>query len=158
MQLPTRQELEKILKDARVSKRLVRDIRYVPEEITHADIRDFMPVTTKSGNEGVLLFGDKIIQFTLDKRRPNAAGRVEAIICDICATWQRGTNSAILTFKVSAVHTISHLVCADLDCSLHVRGLTNASKLARTQIREQITPEGRIERLHDRLAAIAEEV
>lgn len=154
MKVYTKSELEELLKQKRISNRLVRDLRYVPEQITDSDKRDFLTVTTKSGNEGVLLFDDKVVQFSLNKRRPNAAGRVEAVICDICATWQRGTNSAILTFKKNATHSVSHLVCADLDCSLHVRGLTNASKLARTQIREQITPEGRIERLRARLTQI----
>jgi len=158
MELPTRLEFEITLKDARISKRLVRDLRYVPEEIDSANERGFLTVATKSGNEGVLLFNEKIIQYSLDKRRPNAAGRVEAIICDICATWQRGTNSAVITFKKDAARTISHLVCADLDCSLHVRGLTNASKLARTQIREQITPEDRVERLRERLGSIVQEL
>jgi len=154
MELPTRQELETRLKDAHISKRLMRDIRYVPEEINNVDKRDLLTITTKSGNEGVLIFGDHLVQFSLERRRPNTAGRVEAILCDICATWQRGTNSAVLTFKISSTHTISHLVCADLDCSLHVRDLTDASKLSRTQLRESITPDGRIARLHERLEAM----
>lgn len=158
MELPTKQELEIRLKDTRVSKRLVRNLRYVPEEITHSSERDFLAVTTKSGNEGVLLYGETILQFGMERRRPNAAGRVEAIICDICATWQRGTNSAILTIKKDSSHTISHLVCADFDCSLHVRDLTDASKLSRTQLREHITPEARIDRMRDRLSKILKEL
>ena len=158
MKLPTKLEFELRMKEERISKRLVRDLRYIPEEITHVSERDFLTVTTKSGNEGVLLFNDLVIQFTLGKRRPNAAGRVEAIICDICATWQRGTNSGLLIFKKTSTHTVSHLVCADLDCSLHVRDLTDASKLSRTQLRESITPEGRIARLQDRLAKILKEL
>ena len=158
MKIPNREELDAIVKEARISKRLVRDLKYVPEEITHPSERDFLTVTTKSGKEGVYIFNDLIIQFTLDKRRPNAAGRVEAIICDICATWQRGTNSAVLTFKKSSTHTVSYLVCADLDCSLHIRDLTDASRLSRTQLRESITPEGRVVRLQGRLAKIFKEL
>ena len=158
MQLPARDEFEIKLKDARIAKRLLRDLRYIPESITRPHDRDFLVVTTKAVNEGVLVYEDKIIQFNLDRRRPNSVGRVEAIICDICATWQRGTNSAVITFKKSSTHTVSHLVCADLDCSLHVRDLTDVSKLSRTQLRENITPEERIERLKARLKLIVGEV
>lgn len=158
MKLPDRQTFEASLKAARISKRLQRDLRYIPEAITKPEVRDFLAVSTKSGNEGVLLYGDRIVQFSLDKRRPNSAGRVEAVICDICATWQRGVNSAILTLKKDSSRTVSYLVCDDLECSMHVRGLTTASTLSRTQLREHITPEARIERLRDRLRQIVEEI
>lgn len=151
MILPTRDELAQTLKQHRVSRRLVRDLRYVPEEVTDANEREYLAITTKSGNEGVLLYGAQLVSFTLAKRSPNQNGRIEAIICDICATWQRGTNSAVLSFKKSDKKTVSYLVCADLDCSLHVRGLTAASTLSRTQLREQIDVGGRIARLHNRL-------
>lgn len=156
MNLPTREEFVAQLKDARISRRLVRDLRYVPEEITHVEQRDFVVVTTKSGKEGVLLYEDMVIPFELSARAANASGRVEAVICDICATWQRGTNSANLTFKMGENRTVSHLVCGDLDCSLHVRGLTAVSKVSRTQLRENISSDGRIRRLHERLRSILE--
>lgn len=158
MYLLSRHELEIKLKEARVSKRLQRDLRYMPEAVTKPEMRDFLVVSTKSGNEGVLLFGDRIVQFSLDRRRSNSAGRVEAIICDICATWQRGLNSAILTLKKDSSRTVSYLVCGDLECSMHVRGLTAASTLSRTQLREHITPEARVERLQDKLRQIVEEI
>lgn len=154
MKFPTREELTKRLTEARISKRIIRDLRYVPEEITHPDERDFLIVMNKAGSEGVLLYGESIISFQLHKRRANRTGRVEAIICDICATWRRGIGSATLTLKRSTERTTSYLVCADLDCSLHVRDLTNASKLSRTQLRENMTAEGRIERLYSRLSAV----
>lgn len=147
MIIPTRDELAEVLKTHRVSKRLVRDIRYVPEELANLSERDFLAVTTKSGNEGVMLFEEQVMSFDLQRRAPNKAGRVEAIICDLCSTWQRGTASAIITFKKSERSTVSYLVCADLNCSLHVRDMTTASKLSRVQLREHITPEARIERL-----------
>lgn len=156
MNLPNREGFTALVKDARISRRLMRDLRYVPEEISHTELRDFVTVTTKSGKEGVLLYGDMIIPFELSVRATNASGRVEAVICDICATWQRGTNSANLTFKKGDNRTVSHLVCADLDCSLHVRGLTAVSKVSRTQLRENISSDGRIRRLHERLRSILE--
>jgi hypothetical protein len=128
----------------------------VPEEITDWQDRDFLAVTNKQGNEGVLIvpFLDKAVPFLLESRKPNPAGRVEAIICDICATWQRGTHSAVMTFIVSPTHSASFLCCGDLQCCLHVRNKTKTATLARTQLREQITPEARIGRLKQRLQSI----
>ena len=136
--------------------RLRRDLRFVPERITDWQDRDFLAVTNKQGSEGVLIvpFLDKTVPFLLESRKPNPMGRVEAIICDICATWQRGTYSAVITFIVSPTHSVSFLCCGDLQCSLHVRNKTKAATLARTQLREQITPEARIERLKQRLQGI----
>jgi hypothetical protein len=137
--------------------RLRRELRFVPEEISDWQSRDFLAVTNKQGNEGMLIvpfLQAKAVPFLLQARKPNASGRVEAVICDICATWQRGTHSAVITFVVDKAHTVSFLCCADLLCSLHVRGKTSDATLARTQLREQITPEARIQRLRDRLAGI----
>jgi len=157
MVVPTRETFSELLKERRISKRLVRDIRYVPEEITNSEDRDFIAVFNKSGNEGVLLFEGVVVPIERMKRSPNKAGRVEAIICDICATWQRGTNSAVLALRRSGERSSSYLVCADLDCSLHVRDLTDASKLSRAQLREHITVPDRIVRLCTRLRAICVE-
>jgi hypothetical protein len=140
-----------------VRPRLRRELRFVPEEIGDWQDRDFLVVTNKQGSEGVLVvpfLGGRIAPFALQPRKPNTSGRVEAIICDICATWQRGTHSAVITFAVDKTRSVSFLCCADLECSLHVRGKTADAVLARTQLREQITPEARIRRLHDRLASI----
>lgn len=140
----------------KLKPRLRRELRFVPEEITEWDQRDFLAVTNKQGNEGVLIvpFLDKVAPFVLMPRRPNASGRTEAIICDICATWQRGTRSAVITFTVDATRTVSFLCCEDLLCSFHVRGMTAAARLSRSQLREQMTTEERIARLKHRLEAI----
>lgn len=140
-----------------LKQRLKRDLRFVPEEITNWKDRDFLAVTNKQGNEGVLIIpfmNDAVIPFALQARKPNAQGRIEAIICDICATWQRGPHSAVITFADGDRRTVSFLCCADLNCSLHVRDKTDAAKLSRTQLREQITPEDRIARLKERLKAM----
>lgn len=154
MQQLTRDEFTDRLTAAHIKPRLKRDLRFVPEEITDWDQRDFIAVMDKSRQRGVLLFGDHTVPFSLSGRQPNTNGRVEAIICDICATWQRGTHSAVITFQKGDKATVSHLVCADLNCSLHVRGLTSAARLSRAQLREDITPEGRIARLRTRLHSI----
>lgn len=150
----TREQFTELTKA--VKPRLRRELRFVPEEIIDWDQRDFLTATNKQGNEGVLIvpFLNKVVPFALQPRKPNASGRVEAIICDICATWQRGTRSAVITFTVGPSRTVSFLCCEDLLCSFHVRGLTTSATLSRSQLREQITVDERIERLKRRLAAI----
>jgi hypothetical protein len=151
----TREEFAELASS--LKPRLRRELRFVPEEITAWEDRDFLAVTNKQGNEGILIVPfahKKTAPFSLQARKPNASGRVEAIICDICATWQRGTHSAVITFPVDAARSVSFLCCADLLCSFHVRGKTTAAQLSRTQLREQITTEGRIMRLKERLTAI----
>lgn len=142
------------LKNTRIKPRIIRELRYVPSEIVHPESRDFLAIMNKSRSEGVLLFEDQFYPFSLAKKAASTSGRTDGIICDICATWQRGSNAARLTLQKAAKTTVSYLVCADLDCSLHVRDLTPESKLSRAQLREHITPEGRIERLQKNLLRI----
>ncbi len=150
----SRDEFANLMAGRGVRPRLRRILRYAPEEITDWQQRDFLAVTDKSGREGVLLYGEYVAPFSLVPRTARAGGQVASVICDICATWQPGTASAVLTLTKGARRTVSHLVCADLGCSRHVRGLTAAGLMARSQVREDITPEKRIDRLHNRLKAI----
>lgn len=154
MHVIDRLELTQQLERAHIKPRLRRNIRFVPENIANWESRDFLALMDKPRQHGVLLYGAYVVPFTLSARRPNTNGRVEAVICDICATWQRGTHSAVITFEKGENVTVSHLVCADLECSLHVRGLTSAAKLSRTQLREDIDSEQRVRRLRTRLKNI----
>ena len=154
MQRITRDECSNRLVESRIKPRLRKVLRFTPELIVDWESRDFLAVTDKSGNEGVLLYGDITAPFTLSARVAHRGGRVAAVICDICATWRRGPESAVITFQKSDRRSVSYLVCGDLDCSLHVRGLTNVGVLSRSQIREDITPQRRIERLCARLSAM----
>jgi len=158
MKQRTATQLDDQLKQYAISKRLRADLRYNLDAINW-DEQDFIVVTNKQGSEGVL-FSDvsehEAMQYELRKRGANASGRVEAIICDICATWQSGPRSATITFR-KARGNATFLVCSDLGCSDHVRNKTEASIISRTQLREHITSEGRIARLHERLARILSE-
>lgn len=156
MNVITREQFAELSK--KLKPRLKRELRFVPEEITEWEDRDFLAITNKQGNEGILIvpFLDAVLPFTLTKRMPGMSGRVEAIICDICATWQRGTHSAVITFQASPTRSVSFLCCADLQCCLHVRGKTSAATLSRAQIREQIDPQARINRLRERLTGVVE--
>lgn len=149
-----RSQLSTLLDTARVKPRIKRELRFVPEEIVDWENRDFLAVMNRSRSEGVLVlpFAQmRIVSFQLHSRQANKTGRVEAIICDFCATWQRGSNSAVISIQ-RAGSTNSFLCCADLDCSLHVRSKTPASVLSRTQLRESNSIEERIERLQARLS------
>lgn len=156
MQPITRDEFAKLIAASSVRPRLRRELRFVPEEIDTWDERDFLAVMTKSGTEGVLIvpFADMaVVPFRVQKRTPNSMGRTEAVICDICASWQRGTHSQVLTFDKQKSSS-SFLVCRDLDCSFHVRNKTPESVLSRTQLRENNSVEDRIKRLKQRMIAL----
>lgn len=152
--------MSELLANSRIKRRLREELRFVPEAVANWEDRDFLVVTNKSGSEGVLIIPSasfRIVPFGLQERTANNAGRIEAIICDICATWQRGSNSAVITFAKNTSN-VSFLVCADLACSLHVRNKTAQSKLSRVQLRENMTPDARIKRLKLRLRSIVEAV
>lgn len=157
MKIIDRPAFAELLEEARIKPRIKRDLRYIPEEISNWETRDFITATNKSHSEGVLIAPLErlyVAQFQLQMRKPNKAGRVEAIICDLCATWQRGSNSAVISFLRSDRSSVSFLCCADLDCSLHVRNMTAASKISRAQLRENNTIEQRVQRLTDKLSFI----
>lgn len=155
-----RDEFSQLVTDAKVKLRLKRELRFVPEEITNWEARDFVAVANKSGTEGVLVVPfDKIyvVPFRLQARKANQRGRIEAIICDICVTWQRGSHSAAITFPKEN-SSVTFLCCADLLCSLHVRDKTLQGKLSRTQLREHNSIEDRVRRLKSRLDKIIGEL
>jgi hypothetical protein len=160
MKAITRDELIHLVNEARVKPRLRRELRFVPEEVTDWEDRDFIAITVKSGTEGVIVAPLQklyVVPFQLQKRKANQFGRMEAIICDICATWQRGSSSATITFPKDT-GSVSYLCCADLLCSLHVRDETPESILSRTQLREYTTIENRIIRLKNHLQNIFDDL
>ena len=154
MELPSNSDLLASLKNARIKPRIIRELRYVPSEILHSESLDFLVIMNKSRSEGVLLFEDLFYPFSLTKKAASSTGRTDGIICDLCATWQRGSKAARLTLPKGEKVSASYLVCADLDCSLHVRDLTPESKLSRAQLREHISQKGRVERLHKNLSRV----
>lgn len=152
-----KESLEERLRQSRISVRLRRELRFAPDAAIDWDERDFLAVMNKSRTEGVLVTDTRLMPFRLQRRSISKSGRVAAIICDICATWQRGAYSAVITFP-TARGSISYLCCDDLLCSLHVRDKTPTAQLSRTQLRETNTIEDRINRLRGRLEKILESV
>lgn len=106
----------------------------------------------KAQAKGVLLFDDgtalSAVKYELGKIKPNRNGASTSILCDFCFTMQSRNQTALITFDLNREKTksVGYYCCADLQCSLHVRGLTDASLRSRSKIREDITPEGRIAR------------
>lgn len=94
MKALTRDEFKAKIIEAHVKKRLQRDLRFVPEEISDWGERNFMAITVKSGREGVLISDDIVLPFTMTARTAGRNGRIEAIICDIGAdhVYQRSQN------------------------------------------------------------------
>jgi len=67
--------MAKLLVAGQIKPRLRRELRFVPEEITDWEDRDFLPVFNKSRSEGVLIASLeplKIMPFRLQKRTANA--------------------------------------------------------------------------------------
>lgn len=158
MQQLTTSNIVELLNSHALKKRLTSELKFNLEAIYNWDERDFIAITDRHRSKGVIiaeLTTLVVVPFRLQMRKASSTtGRIESIICDFCATWQRGSNSAVITFDRSDKSTRSYLCCADLLCSLHVRDRTPQAKLSRTQLREQATPERRVERLRAKLQDI----
>lgn len=163
MRVISAEEFQNIIKTAAIKPRFKRDLKFTTstEGLAEADWaeRELLPIWNKSGNGGVLLIQPDdelfIVAFDDGSRTGDANGRIKPIICDFCYTWQPGREGGFVTFYPdrSGDNSISLLCCADFGCSLHARGKTLASKRARTQIREHISDEDRVERLKKKLNA-----
>lgn len=159
------QQIQNILTSLKVSKGLRRRLSFavVRETPTSAwgDYEVF-GLSTKDGAAGILLIelqGELYattyeIGYVGDK----LTGRAKPVICDFCKTWQAGGRAGSITFYTErrSLNSISFLCCLDLNCSLHVRDMTEAAKSSRAQLREDVSPERRIERLKDKLALLTE--
>ena len=160
MQKLTQQDFEVLLSDFTVKPRLKRELRFHPEQILDWEKREFVTVMNRSRSEGVIIAQLEelfVVSFRLTRRIAARTGRQEPIICDICATWQRGSHSAVISF-IKDRRSISFLCCEDLNCCLHVRDQTSQARLSRMHLRESLSLEGRAARLQRRLKKILQEV
>lgn len=162
----SRDEFSELLKAHRISRRLIRELRFVPENIDNWQERELLAVATKSGNEGVLLIqlndADETVLIPYELMvgiKDTQTGRTRSVLCDFCVTWQPGGAAGRITFtRPSDAHKLTYLCCADLDCSQHVRGLTAAAAMSRTQLHEDITPQARIDRFRVRLSGVVQDI
>jgi hypothetical protein len=151
-----------------IAPRVKRELRFVTSVVGITDEQweaaELLTITDRTGRRGVLLmqpYDDLyIVPFELKTGLMSSTGRAQAIICDFCRTWQVGTRSGSVTFAKDkrGAQSVSYLCCADLLCSQHVRNLTSASKTSRSQLREDLTIEQRVDRLKERLTRIVTEL
>jgi hypothetical protein len=141
--------------------KFVRELRPRFDLVTDWGEREFLPITNRSGNEGILWVEHDeqvyLLPYTLSRGIiDKASGRARPVICDLCYTQQLGTAAGRIGFVMPgrAGASRSLLCCADLDCNEHVRGKTKASLRSKTQLRESISVEDRIVRFHRRLGEL----
>lgn len=161
MRAITHQEYVAAVKAAGLKPKFIAELRPKVDNRTDWGERDFLAIADRSGNTGVLWIeladGVHILPFELRRGIVDkATGRAKPVICDLCFTQQIGTNAARLTIIMpkSVGTTRGLLVCADLACSAHVRGLTMAGLKSKAQLRETISAKAKIERLQKRLAEL----
>ncbi len=116
---------------------------------------------TKDGTAGVLILesGDTLYatSYELHMVSRDSTGRAKPVICDFCKTWQSGNRAGNITFSTErhSLSSVSFLCCLDLRCSLHIRNMTQTGKISRSQLREDISEEHRIERLKNSINMLA---
>jgi hypothetical protein len=148
-----------------ISPRLKKEVRFIKStehiEDNEWGLREIIPIFDRSGTKGVLIVSINGLYSLVGFERKSGivsatTGRPQTVICDFCKTWQSGTRSGSISFTVSRDRTVTYLCCEDLACSLHVRNLTNASKTSRSQLREDLSVEQRVDRLRSRLMQLIE--
>lgn len=160
---------ELIKRSADIKPKLKRDIRFnnsvVGLDDEEWESSEMIPIFDKSKNHGILLAdfdGSKIylLPFDLFTRVPNSTGRVVSIICDFCRTWRPGVESASITFSKDKrmLNSVTFLCCGDLKCSMNARNKTDAAIKSRTQVREDISVEGKIIRLQNKLLEVIKDL
>lgn len=153
---------ELIAKAAGARGRLLRELRFAPEQVTDWNERELVHAADRTGDKGVVVFevgGSRYAApYELTRRVVDkATGRSKPITCDLCYTWRAGGDGARIRFvRISDKHTITLLCCGDLACSAHVRGKTSAAKLSRANLREDMTNEQRVLRLESKLRKLVE--
>ena len=155
------EQFEAILKDAPIKPRFKRDIKF-RLSTEHMDAAtwgetELLPAWNKSKNGGILLIqvADELFLVSFDATRAtvDATGRSKPVICDLCYTWQPSSGGGFVTFypDKSTGNSLSLLCCLDLRCSDNVRTKTSAGLTSRTQLREHMTNEDRVERLRQKV-------
>lgn len=155
---------DRVIASVGLKPKFVRELRPRFDMVSDWD-REFVPITDRSGNNGVLWIElDKniyVLPYSLSRGIiDKASGRARPVICDLCYTQQLGTQAARIALRLPGREgaTRSLLCCAGLACPAHVRGQTLASRRSKAQLRESISPEDRIERLRRRLAELVREL
>ena len=156
------EKFQRIIDASIIKPRLKRELRFVTstEKMSDSDWleTEMIAIKDRSGNNGVLIVslesGLYALPFAIKSLSKSATtGRAQPIICDICMTWQSGSRAGSISFigAKKASSNVAYLCCADLECSRHVRTRTDASKMSRAQLREDLDNTQRVQRLKNRL-------
>lgn len=155
---------DQVIASVGLKQKFLRELRPKFDLVVDWD-REFVTVTDRSGNNGVLWIElDKqvyILPYSLNRGIiDKTSGRARPVICDLCYTQQPGIAAARIALKLPGREgaTRSLLCCADLACSDHIRGRTLASRRSKAQLRESISQEGRVERLRRKLSELVIEL
>lgn len=149
-----------LIANAAIKPRLKNELRFINSTENLSDKeweeRELLAVSDRNGNKGVLLVSldDELFILPYELKTgitSSATGRAQSVICDFCQTWQYGNKSGSISFAKDRNKTVSYLCCADLKCSMHIRNKTEESHVSRTQLREDLTIEQRVERLKTRM-------
>ncbi len=166
MQAFTQESFQDLLVHAPLRARIKREVRFTSSVGHLAEDEwgqtELLSVSDRAGNKGVLLLQaneDAVYaaSYELKTGLTSSTGKAQSIICDFCRTWQTGSRSGSITIDKPGRDngSIAFLCCADLQCSRHVRSLTSASKTSRSQLREDMTTEQRVDRLLRRIQEIS---
>ena len=155
----TQDSFAELLKTADIKPRLKSELKFIKSTEDLLDDwseYELIAISDRTNDKGILLLEPEedlyIVQYELSRKVIDfKTGRRRAIICDFCYTWQPGSNAASITFSTNSKRKIRFMCCADLKCSQHVRTLTKAAVVSRTQLRENMTNETRVLRLKQRL-------
>jgi len=165
MRIITPELFQKLLDASAIRSRIKREVRFATAVAAMQDddwtTTELIAIGDRSGNKGVLILEDDEANlypagYEISRGMTSSSGKAQPIICDFCRTWQTGSRSGSVTIHKPGRDTgsISFLCCADLQCSRHVRNLTEASKTSRAQMREDMDNEHRIARLQRRIKEI----
>lgn len=166
MRAITQEMFQELLNQAPLRTRVKREVRFTTSVAHLAEDEwaqtELLAISDRAGNKGVLLLQANedelyIASYELKRGLTSATGKAQPIICDFCRTWQTGSRSGSITLDKPGRDngSITFLCCADLHCSRHVRSLTSAAKTSRSQLREDMTSEQRVERLLQRIQEIS---
>jgi hypothetical protein len=149
-----------LIAESSIKPRLKSELRFInsTEHLSDEEWeeRELLAITDRNGNKGVLLVSldEDFYMLPYEIKTgivSSSTGRSQSVICDFCQTWQYGNKSGSISFVKSKKSNVSYLCCADLKCSMHVRNKTIEAKTSRSQLREDLTTEQRIERLKNRV-------
>ncbi len=161
MKAITTERYDQVIAASGLKPKFVRELRPRFDLVSDWEDREFLPITNRSGNDGVLWVehggGVYVLPYSLSRGIiDKASGRARPVICDLCYTQQLGTAAARISFAMPGRGGASRslLCCANLDCNEHARGKTKASLRSKTQLRESISVGDRVLRLHRRLGEL----